>query len=444
MERSGIEGGEFFRDVFPGDTPPRINAFMRIDPREICLTDTTLRDGQQGWRTLTVSEALKLYEVLVELAEGGTILSTELFPYTGRDKEIVKEIKDVGANYPKPIGWVRARKKDVRLAKEAGLDEIVMLASISDYHIVHKFGLARREVFEKYLDAIRYAYNEGLSVRVTLEDVTRADLKRAVIPFMKMALRLAESFGEELRFKLADTLGLGLPLESVPPPRGIPQIISAVIDELGIKPGQLEFHGHNDLGLVVSNHLAAWIYGAGLSNCTLFGIGERAGNCPLEIMMIHYVGLTGKKANLKAIKKAAAVVRGMGFEIPEFYPLVGANAFRTKAGIHVDGLMKNPEVYLPFNPLSVLGIPYTVSITPYSGRSAVALWMNRYVSPYTGIRYGKNHTLVIKVYDEIVSLFERSGRRHPLTDEELWNIVYRYIPNLPRNSRSVGSAEELS
>ncbi|MCD6323883.1 MAG: 2-isopropylmalate synthase [Desulfurococcales archaeon] len=441
---SGSEGNyEFFRDVFPGDRPPRIVVSGGGGNYDAWLTDTTLRDGQQGWRTLTVTEALQLYKVLVELAEGGTILSTELFPYTHRDREIVREVLKVGAEYPKPIGWIRSRREDVRLAKEAGLNEVVMLASISDYHIAYKFRLSRADVFAKYLEAIRYAYEQGLTVRVTLEDATRADLEGAVLPFLRKVQALAESFGEELRVKIADTLGLGLPFPEVPPPRGIPQLVRAVVNELNLKPRQLEFHGHNDLGLVVANHLAAWMHGAGLSNCTLFGIGERSGNCPLEIMMVHYVGLTGRNANLKAVKKAASIVRDMGFEIPEFYPLVGSNAFRTKAGIHVDGLMKNPEVYLPFDPIKVLGIPYTVAITPYSGRSAIALWMNRYVSPHTGVRYGKNDALVNKVYDEVVKLFEATGRRHPLTDEELWSIINKYIPNLPKEVQPAGEVEEI-
>jgi isopropylmalate/homocitrate/citramalate synthase len=211
------------------------------------------------------------------------------------------------------------------------------------------------------------------------------------------------------------------------------------LEEVDIDPGNVEFHGHNDMGLVVANHLAAWLAGAGLSNCTLFGIGERAGNCPLEVMMVHYVGLTGREVNLRAIRRAAEVVTSLGFQIPEFYPLVGRNAFRTKAGIHIDGLMKNPEVYLPFNPIDVLGIPYTVSITAYSGRSAVAFWMNSNLSSLTGEVYTKDHPLVTRVYDDILKLFEDTGRRHALSDEELWSIVRRYIP-----SKLLRSTQEVS
>lgn len=440
MELRGSERETYnlYREVFPGSSPPRILMDGKVMDG-IGLTDTTLRDGQQGWRTLGVDEALMIYDVLRELGEGGTIRSTELFPYTSRDKEIIRRILEYGEEYPKPIGWIRSTRSDVDKVVESGLDETTMLASISDYHILFKFGGDREHVLNKYLDAIGYAYSKGLTVRVTLEDITRADLRKNVIPFLKRLERLARAYGVPLKVKLADTLGLGLPFTSVPPPRGIPAVVKAVLEEVDIDPANVEFHGHNDLGLVVANHLAAWLSGAGLSNCTLFGIGERAGNCPLEVMMVHYVGLTGRNANLRAIKRAAEVISSLGFKIPEFYPLIGRNAFRTKAGIHVDGLLKNPEVYLPFNPVDVLGIPYTVSITAYSGRSAVAFWMNNNLSPLTGEVYTKDHPLVIRVYDDILKLFEDTGRRHALSDEELWSIIRRYISSdLLKRAQEVG------
>jgi len=233
-----------------------------------------------------------------------------------------------------------------------------------------------------------------------------------------------------VRIKIADTLGVGLPYPQVPPPRGIPAIVSRIISECGVDSEDLEFHGHNDFGLVVANHLAAWLSGAALSNCTLFGIGERAGNCPLEVMLIHYTGIRGLDGtvNLKAIPKAANLIRRLGFKIPEFYPLVGENAFRTKAGIHVDGLMKNPEVYLPFNPQSVLGLPYTVAITPYSGRAAIALWINAHVVKGVNGGVSKNDPRVEMIYREVVRMFEE-GRREPLRDEEIAILVKKYFPN---------------
>jgi len=196
---------------------------------------------------------------------------------------------------------------------------------------------------------------------------------------------------------------------------------------LGFKPENIGFHGHNDLGLVVANHLAAWASGAFESNCTLLGVGERAGNCPLELMLLHYAALRGVRVNLKAIWRAVEILERAGYKVPEFYPLVGSNAFKTKAGIHVDGLLKNPQVYLPFDPMEVLGVPYSVEITPYSGRAAVVYWLASRGVPVD--RLDKDSDGVALAYKMIQDMF-KDGRRKPLTDEEMAEIVRRAMPEI--------------
>ena len=122
------------------------------------ITDSTLREGQQALRPFTVNEALAIYEVLNKInGSGDVIRSTELFLYTNRDREIVKAVKDSGFKYPKPVAWIRAAKADVDLVVEAGLEEAVMLCSISDIHIRYKLGLTRKDVEKKYLEALEYA-----------------------------------------------------------------------------------------------------------------------------------------------------------------------------------------------------------------------------------------------------------------------------------------------
>lgn len=415
-----------FRDVYPFTSPPRIKLRDKLGVKPV-LTDTTLRDGQQGWRALTVEEGLRLYDVIhVMGGDSGAIKTTEVFLYTDRDKMLVREILERGYHAPKPIGWVRASRNDLALAIEAGLDEVTMLTSISDYHIYFKLGLDREKAVSKYLSVVEEAMKKGVVVKSTLEDVTRADIDAVVIPYLKKLMLLAEKYGMPVKVKLADTLGVGLPFWEAELPRSVPKLVKKVIEEAGVPGEWIEFHGHNDLGLVVANHLAAWLAGASMSNCTLFGIGERAGNCPLEVMLVHYVSLTGDDSvNLKAVVKAANMVREMGFHLPEFYPLVGENAFRTKAGIHVDGLLKNPEVYLPFDPREVLGVPFTVSITPYSGRAAIALWLQSRIPSLAGI--SKDHPAVKAIYDEIVKMFDSTGRTMPLNDREMWALAKKYL-----------------
>lgn len=424
-----MHDAELYNDIFPFDSPPRIVGVRG----EVALTDTTLRDGQQGWRYLTVEEGLRIYEVLAELGGDGAILTTELFLYTSKDRELARRILDLGLKYPEPIAWMRATRSDLGLVLESGLDSVAILASISDYHIMYKLGVDRERAFRKYLEVVEEALRHGLEVKVTLEDVTRASPEKNIGPFIEAVMRLEEKYGAEIIIKLADTLGLGLPMPEVPPPRGVPALIRFVTQELGFPGSRLEFHSHNDLGLVIANHLAAWYYGAALSNCTLFGIGERAGNCPLEVMLVHYAGIMGResKANLRAIVKAARLFRELGLNIPEFHPIVGENAFRTKAGIHVDGLIKNPRVYLPFDPYEVLGIPFSIAINPYSGRAAIALWLS-YRLGDGGVRdlaRLKNDPRVIAIYNEVLESFMR-GRSSPMTDAEMARIASKYFPDL--------------
>lgn len=423
-----------YRDAFPRGEPPRIlfdgGAPRWFEPDRIAVTDTTLRDGQQGWRPITVEEGLRIYELLVELGGRGSIVSTELFLYTPRDRELARKIIEYGAEYPRPIGWIRATMNDLKLVVEAGLEETTLLTSISDYHIYYKFGVTRERAFEKYLSVVEEAMKRGIVVRCTLEDATRASLEKNVLPFVERLMRLSERYGLDFRVKVADTLGLGLPFPEVPPPRGVPALVSA-LREAGLRADQIEFHGHNDLGLVVANHLAAWIYGAGLSNCTLLGIGERAGNCPLEVMLLHYAGLTGRldRVNLKALPRVVETLEAMGYQVPEYQPLVGRNAFRTKAGVHIDGLLKNPEVYLPFDP-AIVGRKAEVAVTAYGGRAAVLMWLRSRLPREAAERLSKNDPRVEAVYREVVRVFDESGRHTPLSDEEMERIAARYFPEL--------------
>ncbi|MEM2706253.1 MAG: 2-isopropylmalate synthase, partial [Ignisphaera sp.] len=318
---STYNNGVFFRDIYPFHDVPHVG---RIDDREVTenlskihLTDTTLRDGQQGWRMFSIEECEKIYELLVDI--GRAIISTEVFLYTDKDREAAKRLISYGYEYPKVIGWIRATHSDLQLVVDAGLDETVMLTSISDYHIRYKFGVTREEAIKKYLEVIEKALSRGIAVRASLEDITRADIHGVVIPFIKKLLELSERYGVPVKIKLPDTLGLGLPFYEVSLPRSIPRIVKT-IRSLGIPQEYIEFHAHNDLGLAVANQIAAWMYGAAAANCTIFGIGERSGNCPLEIMTIHYAGIKGSQdINLRAISKIPEVFEKMGYRAVDHY-----------------------------------------------------------------------------------------------------------------------------
>ncbi len=426
QRKGGLRKLRWYDWFFPELNIPRLA--RRIPSHDLLITDTTLRDGQQGSRPFTEEECIRIYSLLSELDNGsGVLRDIELFPYTVKDRKVIRTLKDFGTT-PKPIGWIRASMEDLRLVKESGLDTTILLTSVSDYHIYHKLRMDRERAREKFLSCIREALRMELRVKVAMEDITRSDIYGFVLPFMEEVLRISESEGAEVGFKLSDTLGLALPFPELPLPRSVPKLVRTLIDELGLRSGQLEFHGHNDFHLAVANHLAAWLYGASLSNCTLMGIGERAGNCPLEAMAVLRSQVTGDtKMNLRVLGRIAELFREMGFGVPDFYPLLGENAFKTKAGIHIDGLLKNPSIYLPFDP-QIIGRPYSVEVSPYSGRSGLIYWLAKRLN-LKDWESLKDDPRVELAYSEMMRIFE-SGRTDPLSEKETIAIMRKYFPEL--------------
>ena len=155
-------------DVFPHDTPPHIifdgpiteqmaGRTYTIDPddlhtRDIFITDTTFRDGQQSRPPYTVEQIVKLYELLSRLSgPNGIIRQTEFFIYSDADRQALEKCRELGFRFPEITGWIRAEPEDLNLALKMGLKETGMLTSCSDYHIFHKLKLDRRRAMDKYL-----------------------------------------------------------------------------------------------------------------------------------------------------------------------------------------------------------------------------------------------------------------------------------------------------
>lgn len=425
-----------FKDIFPFDEPPKV-VFDGIDipqevPGNLWLTDTSFRDGQQSRDPYSVEQIIELFKYLSKIGgPQGKILMTECFLYTKRDREAVEKSKALGFEYPKITGWIRASKEDLKLAVMAGVEEVGMLSSISDYHIFYKFkGLSRSEVMAKYLEVVEEGLKSGLVMRAHIEDCTRADVLGVVVPFAKSLMRLSEKYRLPVKIRIPDTLGLGLPWPQVALPRSIPKIVWVLRKLAGVPSECLEFHGHNDFHMGIANATSAWMYGASLNNTTLLGIGERAGNVPLEAMVFAYAGIKGTLdgMNTVAITEASQYYkRTVGYHIPPYYPLVGKNFNITRAGIHADGALKNIEMYLPFDTEKLLGVPPGVSITPYSGNAGVAFWINYFFSLKNSHRVDKDHPGVMKIYGEVCKKFDK-GEALTISDREMLALVRRNMP----------------
>ena len=169
-------------------------------------------------------------------------------------------------------------------------------------------------------------------------------------------------------------------------------------------PSELsEWHGHHDFYKAVSNSTTAWIYGCCGINTSLFGIGERTGNTPLEAMVFEYAQLRGNLGGMDPTvitELAEYYEKEIGYHIPERTPFVGANFNVTRAGIHADGLLKNEEIYNVFDTEKFLNRPAEVSVSNTSGAAGIAHWINTHYHLKNSDQIDKNSELVtmIKAY----------------------------------------------
>jgi isopropylmalate/homocitrate/citramalate synthase len=174
-----------------------------------------------------------------------------------------------------------------------GLKETGILTSISDYHIFLKLKKNRREALREYLAIVSAALELGIVPRCRFEDITRADNYGFCIPFAQDLMRLSEAAGIPVKIRLCDTLGYGVPYTGSSLPRNVPKIVRAMIDDAGVSPECLDWHGHNDFYKGFINATTAWLYGCSAANGTLLGFGERTGNPPIEGLIIEYISLLG-------------------------------------------------------------------------------------------------------------------------------------------------------
>ena len=447
-ELQDVPTPNLLEEMFPYSLPPLIRfegtihewidgRNVEFDPadvrtRDIHITDTTFRDGQQARPPYSKEQMVKLYETMSRLGgPNGVIRQSEFFLYTKNDRETIDACRALNLRFPEITGWIRANKGDFRLVKEMGLKETGMLTSSSDYHIFHKQNQTRKQAMDQYVEVVEAAFEAGVRPRCHLEDVTRADLPGFVFPFVQRLERLSEQVPSHLKVKirLCDTMGFGLSYPNAAEPRSIPKLIWRLRNEIGISPDRLEWHGHNDFHKVHINGASSWIYGLNALNSTLFGFGERTGNPPLEGAVMEYVALKGSLngVNLSVITELAQYYeKEIGTQLPANYPFVGKDFNTTRAGIHAGGLRKFEQIYNIFDTAALLNRPPRVAITDKSGSDGVALWVNEYL----GLKGDERLTVmkVAKIFRWVMDQYEKDGRMSSITDQELEEQVKMHLP----------------
>lgn len=428
---------ELYRDIFPYTSVGRIefdDTILTPRPADPCfITDTTFRDGQQARPPYTLKQIARIFDLLHKLGgKSGLIQASEFFMYSAKERRAIEICRGRGYRFPRVTGWIRATMEDLKIAHSMEFDEVGMLTSVSDYHIYLKLGKTREQAMNDYLALAAQALEWGIVPRCHFEDVTRADIYGFCIPFASRLMELAHEASMPVKIRLCDTMGFGVPYQGAALPRSVQRIVRAFTDEAGV-PGQwLEWHGHNDFHKVLVNGVTAWLYGCAAVNGALLGFGERTGNTPIEGLVMEYISLTGhdEAADTSVISEIAEYFeKELEYTIPPNYPFVGRDFNATSAGVHVDGLIKNEEIYNIFDTSKILGRPVPIIITDKSGRAGVAYWINHHLNLVGEQAISKKHPAVGHIYNAVMKEYEE-GRNTSFSNKEMDRLVKRFMPEL--------------
>lgn len=425
-ELQDIAAPHLFRDIYPYDEIPKTSFNHRRVPmnmpREIWLTDTTFRDGQQSRAPYTAQQIVDIYKMLARLGgPKGIVRQSEFFVYTKKDRDALERCRNLGYKFPEITTWIRAKKEDFQLVHNIGIRETGILVSCSDYHIFKKLNMTRKQAFDHYLGVIKEAFAAGISPRCHLEDLTRADFYGFVVPFVNALVELSNEANIPARIRMCDTLGYGVPFAGAAPPRSVPSLVYGLHHYSNVTSEMLEWHGHNDFYMGVANAVSAWLYGASGINCSLLGIGERTGNVPLEAMVMQYASLRGTLDGMDTtvITDIAEYFKTeLGYDIPPMTPFVGGAFNITRAGVHADGIMKDAELYNIFDTEKILNRPAEVLISDASGAAGIAYWVNRHYKLPPEFQVTKQDQIVQDMKTRIDALYAE-GRTTLMSEAEL-------------------------
>jgi len=373
--------------------------------------DTTLRDGEQSpGFSMDVSEKLRMARQLTEL---GVDVIEAGFPIASEGD--LAAVRAVARDVHGPIiaALARAKQQDVEAAlralEPAARPRVHVFLATSDLHLRHKLGITRAQALEAIDSMTRFARARCPEVEFSAEDASRTDLD-----FLCESMSVAARAGATI-LNIPDTVGYSVPDQYA-------AIFRRVREYLNDAPGlTLSAHCHNDLGLAVANSLAAVAAGARQVECTINGIGERAGNASLEEIAValavrrEHFGVATNLCLEKLYSTSRLLSSITGVSVPPNKAVVGANAFAHEAGIHQDGILKNPLTYEIIPPRSV-GVPaHRLVLGKHSGRNAVRARLR-------DLGFDAAGEELAAIYRDVIA---RADQSKQITDRDLLDVVHR-------------------
>ncbi len=382
---------------------------MKKNNDRLIVFDTTLRDGEQSpGASLNVEEKIEIAHQLarlgVDVIEGG-------FPVTSPGDFEAVQLMAKKVKGPEICGLARCVKKDIDAAwdavRPAKKPRIHLFLATSDIHLEKKLKMTRQQVIDRIGEMVAYAKKNCESIDFSPEDAVRTEFS-----FLVQAIKTAIEAGATA-INVPDTVGYGIPFE-------FGAMIRRLMAETpGAEKAVFSVHCHNDLGLAVANSLAAVRNGVRQVECTINGIGERAGNASLEeiVMAINtrkdiFPFETGIVTE-EIYRTSRLVSRLTGMQVQPNKAIVGANAFAHESGIHQDGVMKNRQTYEIMTPESV-GVPSSqIILGKLSGRHALQKRMKELGYELDG-----------KPLDDLFALFKiLSDKKKYVFDEDLLTLI---------------------
>ncbi|ADP77760.1 2-oxosuberate synthase, condensing enzyme; 2-isopropylmalate synthase [Methanothermus fervidus DSM 2088] len=366
-------------------------------PDRIIIYDTTLRDGEQTPGVcLNLNEKLEISKKLDELGVDQIEVG---FPVVSeKEKESVKTIANEGLN-AEILALSRAKKEDIDTAVSCDVDGVIIFLATSDLHLKYKLHMTQQQILDMCLDSIEYAKDHGIFVAFSAEDATRTNLS-----FLKNVYKKAEEYGAN-RVHIADTVG-------AIHPQAMFFLVKNIRDEINIDIG---LHCHNDFGLALANSISGLLAGGNAVSTTVNGIGERAGNTPLEELIMALKILYGidLKLNIEVLYELSEIVeKYTSVKKAVNKPIVGKNVFRHESGIHVDAVIEEPLTYEPFLP-ELVGRKRKIILGKHSGSRAIKAKLDEY-----GIKVTK---------DELCKIVEKVKEKREegvyITDDVFCKIV---------------------